>query len=151
MQYTDKYSTHLAASQKEVWEWITSMEGISKEMSPYVHMSAPAGVTNLQSVPFEPGKRLFRSWITLFKIIPFDYSDLTFESFEEGVGFAEQSPMGSMRSWRHVRSIIPAQTGCILTDEVTFKPRFAGFIANKIVRAFFRHRHRKLRHYLGAA
>jgi len=89
---------YAAASQKEVWEWITSMDGISKEMSPYMHMSAPAGVTNLQSIPFEPGKRLFRSWITLFKIIPFDYSDLTLESLEEGVGIVEQSPMGSMRS-----------------------------------------------------
>lgn len=149
MKYTVKYSTHLAASEKEVWEWMTSIDGISKEMSPFMRMSVPAGVTNLQSASFEPGKRLFRSWITLFKIIPFDYSDLTLESLEEGVGFVEKSPMGSMRSWQHVRRISPAEKGCILTDEVTFEPRFAGFIANRIVRAFFGHRHRMLRRYLG--
>jgi len=151
MKYRAKFSTHVAASKEEVWKWITSIDGISKEMSPYMHMSTPASVSNLQSISYVPGKRLFRSWITLFKIIPFDYSDLTLESLEEGVGFVEQSPMGSMRFWRHERKITPAAKGCILTDELTFEPRFASFVANKIINAFFRHRHRMLSRYLGVA
>jgi hypothetical protein len=130
---------------------MTSIDGISKEMSPYIRMSAPAGVTNLQSISFVPGKRLFRSWISLFKVIPFDYSDLTLERLEEGVGIVEQSPMGSMRLWRHERKIIPSDKGCILTDEISFEPRFAGFLSNKVVNAFFRHRHRMLCRYLGVA
>ena len=149
MKYTLKLSTHVAAPPAEVWAWMTSFEGISKEMSPYMHMSAPSGVTSLKSVPFEPGKRLFRSWITLFHVVPFDYSDLTLESLEEGVGFVEQSPMGTMRSWRHVRRIVQAESGCVLTDELTFEPRIAGWLTHKIVRAFFQHRHRMLERHLG--
>lgn len=142
-------STPLAASPAQVWSWITSMDGIAKEMSPYLRMSAPAGVSNLATLEIRPGERLFRSWILLFGVLPFDYSDLTLESLEPGTGFVEQSPMGSMRSWRHVRRITPSATGCVLTDELTFEPRMAGWLACRIVRAFFRHRHRMLARHLG--
>lgn len=128
---------------------MTSFDCISKEMSPYLHMSAPAGVTSLQTISFSPGVRLFCSWITLFRILPFDYSDLTLESVEEGVGFVEKSPMGTMRIWRHVRRITPAESGCSLSDTLTFEPRFAGRISRLIVAAFFRHRHRQLARHLG--
>ncbi|MEW6078010.1 MAG: hypothetical protein AB1724_09375 [Thermodesulfobacteriota bacterium] len=115
-----------------------------------MRMSAPPGVTDLTSIVVTPGKRLFRSWILLFGVIPFDFSDLTLESLEPGVGLVEQSPMGSMRLWRHVRRIEAASAGCILTDELTFEPRFAGRLTNRIIKAFFRHRHRMLARYLGS-
>ncbi len=149
MSYHLKFSTHLAASSEQVWSWITSFDGIAKEMAPYMQMSVPAGVTDLGSVTVTSGQPLFRSWIKLFGVIPFDYSDLTLESLEEGVGFVEQSPMGSMRSWRHERRIISASTGCILTDELTFEPRLAGWLTSKMVSAFFAHRHRMLAQHLG--
>lgn len=151
MQYNLKFSTQLAASPSRVWEWMTSFDGISKEMAPYLHMSKPKGVTDLRSVNFQPGKPMFRSWISLFRLIPFDYSDLTLISLEEGVGFVEQSPMGSMRSWRHVRQLAPTGDGCVLTDELTFEPRIAGWLSCRIVRAFFSHRHRMLARYLGTS
>jgi hypothetical protein len=128
---------------------MTSFNGIAKEMAPFLHMSTPRGVTNLKSMPFQPGKPMFRSWITLFRVIPFDYSDLTLMSFEEGVGFVEQSEMGTMRHWRHKRLLTPVGGGCVLTDELTFEPRIAGWLSFRIVRAFFTHRHRKLERYLG--
>lgn len=149
--YELNFTTRLAATTAEAWIWMTSFEGISREMSPYLHMSAPAGVKSLQSVPFTPGKRLFRSWITLFHILPFDYSDLTLVSIEEGIGFVEQSPMGTMRLWRHERRISPIESGCSLSDTLTFEPRFAGPISRWIVAAFFRHRHRQLARYLGGS
>ncbi len=149
MQYTLKFTTHIAASPSTVWDWMTSFDGISKEMAPYLQMSAPRGVGNLQSVGFQPGKPMFRSWIRLFGLIPFDYSDLTLLSLEEGVGFVEHSPMGSMRSWRHVRHLTPRGSGCVLTDELTFEPRIAGWLSYRIVRAFFNHRHRMLERHLG--
>jgi ligand-binding SRPBCC domain-containing protein len=151
MTYHLTFSTHLSATPEKVWAWMTSIDGISKEMAPYMRMSVPPGVTDLSSVAVTPGKHLFRSWILLFGVIPFDFSDLTLESLEPGVGLVEQSPMGSMRLWRHVRRIEAASTGCILTDELTFKPRFAGRLANRIVKAFFQHRHRMLARYLGRA
>ena len=147
--YSLKFSTQLRVPATEAWGWITSFDGISKEMSPYLHMSAPRGVTTLASVTITPGKRLFRSWITLFGLIPFDYSDLTLLSLEDGVGFVEQSPMGTMKLWRHERRITPSAEGCTITDTLTFEPRFAPALTQRIVRAFFTHRHRNLKKYLG--
>ncbi len=152
MQYQLTFSTHLAASPSTVWDWMTSFAGISREMSPYLHMSKPSGVSDLRSLAFQPGQPMFRSWISLFHLIPFDYSDLTLVSLEEGVGFVEQSPMGSMRSWRHSRQLrSAADGGCVLTDELTFEPRTAGWLCCRIVRAFFSHRHRMLARYLGTS
>lgn len=149
MRYTLTFSTRLTASPSTVWEWMTSFDGISKEMAPYLHMSAPRGVRDLRSVSFQPGRRLFRSWITLFRIIPVDYSDVTLISLEDGVGLVEQSPMGTMRLWRHERRISPVGAGSILTDGLTFEPRIAGWLTSRIIRAFFEHRHRNLKRYLG--
>ncbi len=120
-------------------------------MSPLMRMTAPPGVTNLQALTFEPGKPIYRSWLLLFKFVPFDFSDFTLLEVEAGKGFVEQSTMGSMRLWRHVRRIDPSGNACILTDELTFEPRFAGFLANKIVRVFFNHRHKQLRRHFGVA
>ena len=149
MPYTLRFSTALAVPMSTAWEWMTSFEGISKEMAPYLHMSAPRGVTSLASIDFVPGKPMFRSWITLFGVVPFDYSDLTLLRLEEGVGFLEQSPMGTMRLWRHERRLSPAGAGCVLTDELTFEPRVAGWLSFRIVRSFFAHRHRNLARHLG--
>lgn len=149
MKYNLEFSTQVRVTGPEAWSWITSFDGISKEMAPYMRMSTPRGVVNLNSVTWIPGQRLFRSWIKLFGIIPFDYSDLTLVSLENGVGFVEQSPMGTMRLWRHERRIIPNDKGCVIRDELTFEPRIAGRISLAIVGAFFAHRHRNLARYLG--
>jgi ligand-binding SRPBCC domain-containing protein len=150
MQYTATYSSQLNATPLQLWEWMTSFEGISREMSPLMRMTAPAGVTNLQSLSFEPGKPIYRSWLLLFKFLPFDFSDFTLEKVEPIKGFVEQSTMGSMRLWRHVRRIEPAEQGCVLTDELTYEPRFAGFLASLFVRLLFNHRHKQLRKHFGA-
>ena len=152
MKHTLEFSTQVATSPIEAWQWITSFDGISKEMAPYMRMSAPKGVANLADVALVPGQRLFRSWISLFGVLPFDYSDLTLLSLEEGSGFVEQSPMGSMRLWRHERRIMPLpgpSAGCIIADTLTFEPRLAAGLSRRIVRAFFEHRHRKLKLHLG--
>ncbi len=149
MPYSLKFSTRLAASKQDVWEWITSLDGISREMAPYMRMTAPKGMTSINSLAFQPGQRMFRSWILLFGLIPFDFSDLTLESLDKGEGLVEQSPMGSMRLWRHERRLASVEGGCELTDKLTFEPRFAGWLTFRIIRAFFRHRHRNLGRYLG--
>lgn len=149
MQYTATYSSELKASPNQVWEWMTSFDGISREMSPIMRMTVPPGVRNLHSVSFEPGKPIFRSWLLLFKFLPFDYSNFTLEKIDIGAGFAEQSTMGSMRLWRHVRTIRALEEGCVLTDELTYEPRFGGSLANWFVRLLFNHRHKQLRRYFG--
>jgi ligand-binding SRPBCC domain-containing protein len=149
MTYSLEFKSQLSAPPAEVWQWITSFAGISREMMPYMRMSKPSDVHSLRDIPFQPGKRLFRSWIFLYGFIPFDFSDLTLMSVDEGVGFVEQSPMGSMRLWRHERRITPNIEGCVITDSLEFEPRFFGALAYRIVRSFFQHRHRQLRKYLG--
>ena len=132
------------ASPEEAWEWITSLQGISGEMSPYFRMTAPAGVTSINDVALVPGKPLFRSRVFLFCILPIDYSDITLVEINKGSGFIEQSPMGSMKLWRHDRRIVPAENGCRIVDHVTFEPRWASPVVGWFIRVVFRHRHRVL-------
>ena len=151
MKYTSKFTSEFKASKHEVWEWMTSLEGISKEMSPLMVMTAPAHVKNIESLSFEPGKPIFRSWLLLFKVLPFDYSNFTLERVDVGTGFIEQSSMISMRLWKHVRNIESREGGCLLTDELIYEPRLAGFIVNRFVEVLFNHRHKQLRRHLGCA
>lgn len=149
MKYSLEFTSQLSVPSSTMWDWMTSFDGISREMRPYMRMSKPAGISKLQDIPFEPGKRLFRSWIYLYGFIPFDFSDLTLIRVDEGMGFVEESNMGSMRFWHHERRIIPNIEGCVIIDTLEFEPRFFGALAYRIIRAFFKHRHRQLRRYLG--
>lgn len=114
-----------------------------------LRMSAPKGVKDIASFPFQPGVPMFRSWITLGGVLPIDFSDLTLLSLTPGVGFVEQSRMGSMKSWRHERRICPVESGCRVTDTLTFEPRFASRLSVALIRKFFTHRHNMLRKHLG--
>lgn len=114
-------------------------------------MSVPRGISTLASLEITPEQPLFRSYIFLFGIIPFDYSDLTLITLEDGLGFVEQSPMGSMTLWRHERWIRPAGSGCIITDRLTFEPRFARTVTQWFVHRLFSHRHAVLRRHLRRA
>ena len=145
-----QFQSSLSASPEVVWSWMTSLAGIGAETSPLFSMSAPAGVRHLQDVSIVPGQRLFRSRIRLGGILPVDYSDLTLLELNDGRGFVEQSPMGSMRLWRHERHIEPTSGGgCTLTDQLTFQPRLGGRLSVWVVRQIFEHRHRVLRARLG--
>ncbi len=150
MSTTLTFESTLAASPERVWAWIISFDGISKEMAPVLQMSAPKGVRDIASISFEPGVPMFRSWISLGGILPIDFSDLTLLSLTPGQGFVEQSRMGSMRLWRHERTISPVETGCRVIDTLTIEPRFGGWLAVAFVRKFFTHRHKMLRKHLGA-
>lgn len=114
-----------------------------------LQMSAPKGMRDIASIPFEPGVPMFRSWIRLGGVLPIDFSDLTLVSLTPGVGFVEQSRMGSMRLWRHERTICPVEAGCQLTDTLTFEPRLGGRLVVAFVKMFFEHRHKMLRKHLG--
>ena len=149
MSATLSFESTLAARPDQVWAWITSFDCIAKEMAPMLQMSAPQGKHDLATIPFQPGVPLFRSWITLGGIIPIDFSDVTLLSRTPGVGFVEQSRMGSMRLWRHERTIEPVNGGCRVTDTLCFEPRFGGRLAVAFVKWFFDHRHRMLGKHLG--
>ena len=139
----------VTTSPEEAWAWITSLKGISEEMHPYFRMTAPAGVTSINDIAVDPGKPLFRSRVFLFCILPIDYSDITLVEINKGTGFIEQSPMGSMKLWRHERRIVPTADGCKIVDHVTFEPKWASPVVGWFIRVVFRHRHRVLQKRLG--
>jgi ligand-binding SRPBCC domain-containing protein len=145
-----EFSSELSVSTEQAWQWATSIEGIQRELMPVIRMSFPKAVEDLSQIDVKPGERLFRSWILLGGFLPFDYSDLTFVELIPGLRFVEESPVGSMKYWRHERHLEATPTGTRISDRLSFEPRFpprgvtVGFI-----RLLFTHRHRQLRKYLG--
>jgi len=148
MEIQLKFQTRVSAPISEVWKWITSRSGISKEMWPYFRMTFPRGVKSLQDIKFKPGERLFRSKIYLFGFLPFGYDDMTLIALSEGQGFIEQSPMTFMKLWRHERSISSSENGTVITDQITFEPRHAMDLAARFMKKVFIHRHKVLKRNL---
>jgi len=149
-----RFESTLHASRERVWEWISSVQGIQAEMWPWLRMTAPRSVRSLADVPFQPGVRMFRSFVFLFGVLPIDYSDLTLLELDAGSGFVEQSPMGSMKLWRHGRRVLPCdsdESSVRLVDQLTFRPRLARGLVRWFIGRVFAHRHAVLRATFGDA
>jgi len=146
-----RFATTLRCARLQVWEWITSVAGLSAEMRPYFRMTTPPGVERLTDLKIELGKPLFRSQVYLFGVLPAGCWDLTLVALDDGRGFVEQSPSFSMRTWRHERRIhdVPGDLNAVrLEDHLTFEPRVASALTAAFVRRAFAHRHRVLRERL---
>ena len=142
------FESKLRAPSTHVWEWITSVEGISAEMWPFFRMTFPKGIHSLHDLQITPGDRMFRSYVFLFGVLPIDYSDMTLLELDTGKGFIEQSPMGSMKLWRHERRIVPCSSDpsvVLLVDQLTFQPRMAQRLVGWFIQHVFHHRHKVLR------
>ena len=151
---TLRFESELQAPVARIWEWITSIDGIAAEMWPFFRMTFPKGVRSLNDVQVRPGVRMFRSYVFLFGVLPIDYSDITLMELTPGQGFIEQSPMGSMKLWRHERRIVPSTsnpTAALLVDQLTFQPRMAKRLVGWFIRRVFIHRHDVLKANLGSA
>ncbi len=149
-----RFESKLRSTSECVWEWITSIEGISAEMWPYFRMSVPRRIRSLTDLEIKLGVPMFRSYFFLFGILPIDFSDLTLVELDPGRGFIEQSPMGSMKLWRHERRIVPTISnfgGVLLIDELTFRPRLARRLVGSFIKQVFANRHEVLRKHLGGA
>jgi len=115
-------------------------------------MTFPPNVSDITTA-WQPGKRLFRSWLLLAGVVPIDYDDVVLEEVDPGQRFRERSTLLSQRVWEHERVIEPALGGSRLTDRVRFVPRlplFAG-VYRLVFRAVFRWRPRNLRKLFGDA
>lgn len=147
-----RFESQLHAPPERVWEWITSIRGISAEMRPFFRMTVPQGILSLNDVDMRLGVPMFRSYVFLFGVLPVDYSDMTLVELKVGEGFTEQSPMGSMRLWRHERRIVPCPSdpkAVLLVDQLTFRPRMAKRLVGWFIRRVFVHRHEVLTANLG--
>ena len=149
---TLSFESTLRCTRSELWNWITDLRCLGREMMPFLKMTAPPGVRRLTDVQVTPGRPLFKSWIFYFGFLPLDYSHITLLSVTPEQGFVEQSPMLSMRSWRHEREILahPNDPGLvILRDTLTFEPRAFPGLSAWFVRKIFTHRHAVLRREMG--
>lgn len=140
-------SSALATDAAATWERIASIAGVTDELHPWLRMTHPPGIDQIDLAAVPLGRRWFRSRILLFGVIPVDYDDLTIVELEPGRRFLERSRMLSLRVWQHERTVEPEHSGgCRVTDRLTFEPRrlVPRPLARLIVRALFRHRHRRL-------
>jgi ligand-binding SRPBCC domain-containing protein len=145
-------SSRLPAAPDTVWRRVSTPEGINHELMPIMRMTIPRGAESLDLNTMPIGTPVGRAWVLLFGVIPFDYSDLCIVRLDPGVGFLERSNMLMNKTWEHERTIEPDGEGCLLTDRLTFEPRgpLPARFERPVIRAIFRHRHKRLRRWFGA-
>lgn len=141
-------TSELPAPLTEVWQKVSTMNGVNAELTPLVRMTAPEEMQRLPFTQVETGKTLLASWLLLFGILPFDRHRLRLNEVWEG-GFREHSSSLVQRTWRHERTLVPTESGCTLTDRVQFEPRVPvlGYPLLPVIRFVFRHRHQRLRQW----
>ena len=151
-RYHFERSTLLAADTATVWAHALSMTGVNKELFPLARMTYPAGAEKIRPNRRLLGKRLFRSWILAFGMLPIDYDDITIVELDDGHRFLERSPMFSQREWSHERTVTPAGQGSLISDRVSFTPRIRLFgpLQHLVFRFAFWLRHRNLIHLFGS-
>ena len=145
-------TTALGAPALSVWERAGTLEGVNAELRPILRMTAPRDLRGATLSDLQPGVPAGRSWILLGGFLPVDYDDLCLAEIEPPRRFLERSKMLSMSSWQHERIVEPLSEGtCSITDTLTFElrgvmRRLPGgeALAQRIVTALFRHRHRRL-------
>jgi ligand-binding SRPBCC domain-containing protein len=139
------FESTLPITPETAWRWITEVSCLRQEMRPWLWMSVPRQIRNLQDVAVEPGRPLFTSRLWLFGCLPLGVSRLTLLELTPGSGFVEQSPMTGMRLWRHERSLEPVEGGVKLVDRLSVDPLLPAPLVRLFLRLFFTGRHRTLR------
>jgi hypothetical protein len=133
------------ATHDTVWNSISTMNGVNDELHPLVRMTSPR---EHHALPTEvDGSVVFKSWLLLFGIMPFDRHALALVTVDAGVGFVEESSSWLQRRWRHERTVTPtARGGCTIDDHLVIEPRFRLLrpVVSVVVRQLFAHRHRRL-------
>jgi ligand-binding SRPBCC domain-containing protein len=138
------FESKLPRTPGELWSWSTSVRGVDAEMAPVLKLEFPKGMEEMPQDQGSLGRPLGNCKFLLFGVLPVDLSRLTFVEVEPGRRFVEQSPLLSMKSWRHERAIVPAVDGTRIVDTLEFTPRFATRVVTWFISRFFRHRHEVL-------
>lgn len=146
-----RFESRLATPAADVWAEVSTMDGVNAELGPFIRMTHPAHAARLEGAHVEPGALLFQSWLLAFGLLPIDRHALSLERLYPGEGFDERSTSLMQREWIHRRRVLPAGSGCIVTDELQFEPRvsLAAPVLRAVIGALFRHRHRRLRRRFG--
>ena len=143
--------SELDCSPERAWKHATSPEGIREELRPYLRMTFPAEVAELNESTVPIGERLCRSWLLLGGVLPVEFDDVTIVELEPGRRFLERSRMASLSVWEHERVVEAAGDGASVTDRLAAEPRIAlpPKLVRGIIRALFTHRHRQLGRLFG--
>ncbi|HXC53232.1 MAG TPA: hypothetical protein VN634_20255 [Candidatus Limnocylindrales bacterium] len=149
--FTFSVESRLRADASDVWAHASTFEGVNRELAPLARMTAPASIRTLDAESVVLGRKILRSWIFAFGVIPIDYDDLVLVELESGRRFLERSSMLTQRVWEHERIVEPAPIGCTLRDRIRFEPRIPilGHIEKPIYELVFANRHRQLRKIFG--
>jgi ligand-binding SRPBCC domain-containing protein len=145
-------SSELSVSPEAFWAGM-SMAAVNAELMPLVRMTVPRKWRSCLLEQWASGQVLFRSVILLFGLLPVDVHSLRLERISPGRGFLEQSHSWVNKQWRHERSTVPTNSGCVVTDTVTVHSRVpaVGVLLLPVYRLVFRHRHRRLKGLYGRA
>ncbi|WP_454301587.1 SRPBCC family protein [Salana multivorans] len=139
-------SSTIDAPADEVWSRVTTFAGINHELLPFLRMTPPRHHrdASIETVPVGPP--LGRVTIWYLGLLPLDHSDMRLAEVVPGRGFHEVSAMGSIPHWEHRRSLEPVDGGrrTRVTDHLDFEPRFSRRVTERMIRALFAHRHRRL-------
>ncbi|HOB50348.1 MAG TPA: hypothetical protein PKK01_13705 [Mycobacterium sp.] len=144
-------STRLSAPADRVWQHVTAMSGVNGELRPLLRMTVPAGLSGASIAELPLNRRVGRSWLLLFGVLPVDFDDLTIAERGPGFRFLERSVMLTQSCWEHERVVTPLDGGCTVTDRLCWRGRIPPFGAlyRLAVQILFRHRHRQLRRRFG--
>lgn len=145
-----KLVSELGADAEAVWARAIDPAGINEELMPLMRMTVPRGAEDFGLDDEAPG-RIGRSWVLLFGFLPFDYDDLNIVQLDPGRRFLERSKTLSMRLWEHERTLEPlGEDRCQITDRLAWEPRLPlpGTWLRPLIRAIFKHRHRRLQRAL---
>jgi hypothetical protein len=137
----------LAAPPSAVLARVLTMPGVNDELAPLVRMTYPPEGEMLDVARVPLGKVAFRSVLLLFGLLPIDVHSLVLVALDPARGFHECSHSLLQRHWEHERTVEPGpRGGCIVTDRIDFAPRIhgVGLLLVPVMRAVFRHRHRRL-------
>jgi ligand-binding SRPBCC domain-containing protein len=147
-------STPLRAAPDVVWRHATSLDGINREMGPWLKMTSPPEARGLalDDAGVALGEPLFTSVVLFGGVVPVDRMRVTITELEPGRRFVERSPMLAVRGWRHERTIDAHPAGSLVSDHVSFDPRIgaASAVMRAAIGAFFAHRHRQLGRFFNA-
>jgi ligand-binding SRPBCC domain-containing protein len=135
----------------EVSAGVLSMAGVNAELMPWVRMTAPAAWKDRGIDGLPTGRRLFRSVILLFGVLPIDWHHFLLETVDRH-GFRERSTSLMNAHWHHDRTLEDLGDGRTrITDRLDYRSRLpgVGWLLRPVYLGIFRHRHRRLRARFG--
>ncbi len=130
----------------DVWDRITSWQGVNHELAPFVRMTHPARFSRVTDVPADSTCH-FTSYLLFLGVLPFDAHRIAFREMRAPELFDEQSSNLLLKRWSHRRSVRAVGEGVEVEDVCRLEPRLPvlGPLLERVYTTLFARRHRRLR------